>query len=98
MNHKGHKGHKEGGEEDRGRAARKPITVADVAHMSVRKRMRLLDDIQESIVADSEAVRLTAGQKAEVDRRLRAKRRNPEAGIPWEVAKAWIRARHGKVK
>ena len=79
-------------------AARKPITVADVANMSVHERMQLVEDIWDSIAADSQAARLTAAQKAELDRRLRAKRKNPDAGVPWDVAKAMIRARHGKVK
>ena len=72
-------------------AARKPVTVADVAEMSVPERIQLVEDIWDSIAADAKAVPVTAAQKAELDRRLWAMRRNPGAGVPWEVAKAKIR-------
>jgi putative addiction module component (TIGR02574 family) len=75
--------------------ARRPITVADVADMSVPERMQLVEDIWDSIAADSkrENMPLRRAQKAELGRRLRSLRRNPEAGIPWEVAKAMIRSK-----
>jgi putative addiction module component (TIGR02574 family) len=74
-------------------AAKRPITVADVSHMSVRKRLQLVEDIWDSIAADSKAVPITPTQRAEIDRRLQAKRRNPGASVPWEEAKAWIQNR-----
>jgi len=36
---------------------------------------------------------LTDDQKAELDRRLKAGRRNPNAGSPWEAVKKRIRNR-----
>ncbi len=74
-------------------APKRPITVADVAGMSVPKRIQLAEDIWDSIAADSKAVPLIPAQKAELDRRLRRMRTNPHPGIPWEEAKARIRSR-----
>jgi putative addiction module component (TIGR02574 family) len=74
-------------------AGKKTMTVEDVADMSVPERIRLVEDIWDSIAADAKAVPVTAAEKALIDRRLRALRRNPGACIPWEAVKASIRRR-----
>jgi putative addiction module component (TIGR02574 family) len=77
--------------EDEAMVARKTISVSDVLQMSVPERIELVEDIWDSIAADPQAIPITASQKAELDRRLRAMKKDPGAGIPWEVAKRKIR-------
>ena len=74
-------------------AAKKTVTVADMADMSVPERIHLVEDIWDSIAAEAESVPISPEQMAEIDRRIRSMRKNPGAGIPWEVAKARIRSR-----
>ena len=74
-------------------AGRKPITVADVADMSVAERILLAEDIWDSIAADSKAVPITEEEKAMLDRRLRAMRKRPRPGSTWEEVKARLRSR-----
>ena len=45
----------------------------------VRTRLRLIDDIWESIESNAEALPLTQAQRVELDRRLAAHRADPEA-------------------
>ena len=66
------------------------ITVADVLELSVAERIQLAEDIWDTIAKVSDAPKLTDAQRAELDRRLEAHRKNPEAGSPWEVVKARI--------
>ena len=40
--------------------------------LPVEERLRIVEDLWDSIAADQEALRLTAEQKAELDRRLDA--------------------------
>ena len=68
----------------------KNVTMADVLELSVPERIRLVEDIWDSIASVPEAVGLTDRQKEELDRRLEAFHRNPEAGSPWDQVKARI--------
>ncbi len=45
---------------------RKPL------QLPVEERIKLVEDLWDSIAADRQALRLTPGQKAELDRRLNA--------------------------
>jgi putative addiction module component (TIGR02574 family) len=69
------------------------ISIADVAELSVAERIQLAEDIWDTIPEASEAPKLTEAQRAELDRRLEAHRKNPEAGSPWEEVKARILGR-----
>lgn len=60
---------------------------ADILNLSVPERIQLVEDIWDSIVEVPEAIPLTEAQKAELDRRLDAYHRNPEAGTPWETVR-----------
>ncbi len=55
----------------------------------------MVEDIWDSIAAVPEAVPLTEEQKRELDRRLEACHRNPDAGSPWIEVKERIRNRPG---
>lgn len=52
------------------------------------ERLRLVEEIWDSIAEVPEDVSLTPEQRAELERRLEAYERNPEAGIPWDEVKA----------
>jgi putative addiction module component (TIGR02574 family) len=60
-------------------------TVLDeILKLSVEERIRLAEEIWDSVAADEEAVPVTQAQKDELDRRLDDLARNPDAGRPWE--------------
>ena len=67
------------------------LTKADVLSLSVPERIQLVEDIWDSIAELPEEVRLTAEQKAELDRRLDAYHRNPDEGSPWGMVRKRIR-------
>jgi len=67
------------------------VTIGDLLELPVSERLRLVEDLWDSIIAVPEAVPLTEEQKEELDRRLDAYHRNPEAGSPWDVVKKRIR-------
>jgi len=67
------------------------ISLADILDLPVAERILLVEDIWESITAIPEAVVLSPTQREELDRRLEAYHRDPQAGSPWEGVKARIR-------
>lgn len=69
----------------------KKITVADVADMPAAERLLLVEDIWDSIAAMPEAVPLTDTQRMELERRLEAYHKNPDAGSVWSKVKARVR-------
>lgn len=69
--------------------------VADILDLSVEERIQIVEDIWDSIAAVPEAVPLSEEQKKELDRRLEAYHRNPEAGSPWVEVRERIRNRSG---
>lgn len=56
--------------------------------MSPADRLRLVQEIWDSLAAEAEQAPLTDDQKDEIDRRLAAHRANPGAAIPWEQVEA----------
>ncbi len=69
------------------------VTLADVLELSIPERIRLVEDIWDSIAAVPDAVPLTEEEKREIDRRLDDHYRNPREGTPWEEVKAWLLGR-----
>jgi putative addiction module component (TIGR02574 family) len=67
------------------------VSIADILDLPVDERIRLVEDIWDSIAAVPEAVSLTEAQRQELDRRLESFHAHPEAGSPWEEVKARIR-------
>ncbi|WP_165227051.1 addiction module protein [Aquisphaera insulae] len=55
------------------------------------ERLRLIEEVWESLDAAPEALALTDSQKQDLQRRLDAYRDNPGAGSPWEEVKARLR-------
>jgi putative addiction module component (TIGR02574 family) len=67
------------------------ITISDLLELSMSERIQLVEDLWDSIATVPEAVSLTEAQKEELDRRLDAYHKNPDAGSPWELVKERIR-------
>lgn len=67
------------------------ITIGELLELSISERIQLVEDLWDSIVAVPEAVPLTEPQKEELDRRLDAYHKDPDAGSPWELVRERIR-------
>ncbi len=68
----------------------KTLSMSDVLALSVPERVKLVQAIWDSIEAVPEAVPVTEEERAELDRRLDAYYRDPDAGSPWSEVKARI--------
>ena len=66
---------------------------ADILNLSVSERIQLVQDIWDSIAEVPDSVALTDEQKAELDRRLEAYHRDPNAGSPWSVVRERFKSR-----
>jgi putative addiction module component (TIGR02574 family) len=64
------------------------ISLDDIRKLSVAERLRLVDEIWETIVANPEALPVTEAQRRELDRRLKAHAEDPDAAIPWSEARS----------
>jgi len=62
----------------------------DYNAIPVRERIRLVEDIWDSIAASSEPVSVTDAQRAELDRRRAAHLADPQATVEWTDAKGRI--------
>ena len=69
------------------------MATIDIAHLSIEERLRLLDEIWESLSQRDEAIPLTSAQRTELDRRLDELDREGAVGIPWEDVLHRIRGR-----
>jgi len=67
--------------------------TAGILELTVAERIQLVEDIWDSIAAVPEAVPLSEEQKRELDRRLEAYHRDPDAGSPWAEVKERILSR-----
>ena len=61
--------------------------------LEVSDRIKLVEDLWNTISEDAHEVPLKAFQKAELDRRLEAMEREPNRGIEWNEAARRIRRR-----
>ena len=59
------------------------IDLAEVLALPVDERIEIAQSIWDGVAAVPEAVQLTDAQRSELDRRLIAYRKDPEAGSPW---------------
>jgi putative addiction module component (TIGR02574 family) len=66
------------------------LSAADVLELTVPERLKLIEDIWNSIAEAPEALELSDEDKKLIDARLEARRRNPNAGSPWEEVYARI--------
>jgi putative addiction module component (TIGR02574 family) len=66
--------------------------------LPVPDRIKLVEDIWDSIADEPDDFALTAAQKRELDRRLELMRKDPARGISWDEAKRRILERRAPVK
>jgi putative addiction module component (TIGR02574 family) len=59
-------------------------SVADILELSVAERIEIVEDIWNSIAADSEEPAVTDGIREELDGRLKAYEKDPNAGVTWD--------------
>ncbi len=67
------------------------IMTSDILELTISERIQLVEDIWDSIAAVPEAVPLTDAQREEIERRLDAYHKHPDAGSPWETVRERIR-------
>lgn len=57
-------------------------------NLSISERIRLVEEIWDTIAHENEAFELTDAQKRELDRRIETARKNPGQGRTWDEIKA----------
>ena len=62
--------------------------------MSVPQRLDLIAEIWDSIPDSGDTLEMPAWHREELEKRIAAADANPEAGVPWEVAKARLSQHH----
>jgi putative addiction module component (TIGR02574 family) len=67
------------------------MATIDIASLSFEERLRLLDELWESLSRTPQAIPLTATQREELDRRLDGLDREGPVGIPWDEVLGRIR-------
>jgi putative addiction module component (TIGR02574 family) len=68
----------------------------DLNTLSVSERIQLVEDLRDSIAAETGDVPLTDAQIAELGRRLADMEHDPQVGDSWEVVRARIQKRLSK--
>ncbi len=59
------------------------ILISDILSLSVSERIRLTQEIWDSVAAVPDSVPLSQADCQELDRRLEAYHADPNAGSPW---------------
>ena len=67
------------------------VTLNRIKALSIADRIRIVQDILESIAAEQAYPDLTAAQKRELDRRISDYETNPDDVMTWQEIKASIR-------
>jgi putative addiction module component (TIGR02574 family) len=67
-------------------------------NLPVPDRIKLVEDIWDSIAEESEDSPLTPAQKRELDRRLDSMRKNPSRAVSWTEARQRILKRQPRAK
>lgn len=69
------------------------VTLEDIKDLTVAERIQLVEDIWDTVVAESPDLDLTPAQAAELDRRLVLHEKDPHRGRPWAEVKARLLSR-----
>ncbi len=64
-----------------------------IERLGIEERLILVEELWDSIAADSAAVPLTEAQRAELDRRIAEHEAAPDDVVPWKEVKASITER-----
>ena len=67
--------------------------LAELLELSAAERLLLVEDLWDSIAGTPESVPVTDAQRRELDARLVAHDRDPQAGGDWEAVKGRINKR-----
>ena len=67
------------------------VTLNQIKALSIADRIRIVQDILESIAAEQDYPDLTTAQKRELDRRISDYETNPDNVMTWQEIKASIR-------
>lgn len=65
----------------------------NILDLSVSERIQLAQDIWDSVAEVPESLVLADDEKAEIDHRLNAYHKDPDAGSPWSVVRDRIKNR-----
>ncbi|NOT49440.1 MAG: addiction module protein [Acidobacteria bacterium] len=60
------------------------ISVTEILELSVTERLRIVEDIWNSIAADSDKLGISDELRGELDRRMKSYEADPGAGVSWE--------------
>ena len=63
------------------------LARSEVLKLNLNERLKLVEDIWDSIVECPDAVTLTDAQKLELERRLDEYHHDPKAGSPWSLVR-----------
>jgi putative addiction module component (TIGR02574 family) len=66
------------------------VDMESIKHLSVAERVRLVQDIWETLQPTAEELPLTDEQRDVIDRRLEEHRRDPPSAVPWEEVRTRI--------
>ena len=72
------------------------IKSLGIDRLPIDERLALLEDLWDSIAADSAALPLTESQRIELQKRIEEDDANPDDVVPWEQVKASTLARLAK--
>ena len=64
-----------------------------IDRMSIEDRLRLIEEIWESLSPSADELPLPESHRQELDRRLAAADADPQAGLTWEEVKARLRGK-----
>lgn len=67
-------------------------TIEDLKKLPVSEKIQLVEDLWDSIAAETSPIGLSSQHIAELDHRLDALEKNPRQGIPWSVVREKILA------
>ena len=68
----------------------KNLHVKDYLSLSLEERIRLVEDIWDSIAEVPDSIEISDAHKEELEKRLEAYHKNPDAGSPWHEVKSRI--------
>ena len=69
------------------------LEYSEVLKLTLSERLKLVEDIWDSIVECPYAITLTDAQKLELEKRLEEYHRDPKAGSPWSLVRNRIQNR-----
>ena len=67
------------------------MSTIDITRLTPDERLRLLEQLWDSLSATPDALPLTSAQRAELDRRLDELEQEGPVGIPWDEVMRRIR-------